>query len=100
MYLKSYKKNNKVIRCFIYTNIHEVSCDIKKLTFLYTKKDNISLNSLIKVSTFLELITGQRSIFIRSKKSLAALKIRRGTPVGAKVTLRKAFLFSFLLQLI
>jgi large subunit ribosomal protein L5 len=100
MYSKIYQKNNKVMRCFIYSNIHEISCNIEKLTFSYTKNNNISLNSLIKVSTFLELITGQRSFLIRSKKSLAALKIRRGVPVGARVTIRKSFLFSFLFKLI
>jgi large subunit ribosomal protein L5 len=94
------KKNQKLIRCFNYSNIHQVNCKIDKLTFLYTKKDNITLKSLIKVSTLLELITGQRSFFIRSKKSIASLKIRRGVPVGAKVTLRKSFMYSFFFKLI
>ncbi len=94
------KKNNKLIKCFVYSNIHEVNCNLDKLTFSYAKKDNISLKTLIKISTLLELITGQRSFFIRSKKSLASLKIRRGVPVGAKVTLRKSFMFSFLFKLI
>lgn len=100
MNLKSYKKKNKLIRCFAYSNVHDVTCNIEKLTFLYVKKDNLSLKALIKVSTFLELITGQRSFFVRSKRSLAALKIRRGVPVGAKVTLRKTSLFLFLFKLI
>lgn len=101
MNLNSYnKKNHKLIRCFAYSNIHEVNCNLEKLTFSYAKKENISLKALIKISTFLELITGQRSFFIRSKKSLAALKIRRGVPLGAKVTLRKSSLFYFLFKVI
>lgn len=96
----NYKKNTKIIRCFAYSNIHEVNSNLEKLTFFYTKKEHISIKSLIKVSTFLELITGQRSFFLRSKKSLASLKIRRGLPIGAKVTLRKSALFSFLYKLI
>lgn len=100
MNFKNNKKNTKLIRCFVYANVHEISCDIEKITVSYVKKDNISLKSLIKVSTFLELITGQRAFFVRSKKSLASLKIRRGVPVGSKVTLRNFKLFSFLFKLI
>jgi large subunit ribosomal protein L5 len=101
MNLKNYKKTNKFMaKCFIYSNIHEISCNLIKLTFLYAQKNNISLKALIKISTMLELITGQRAVLIRSKKSIAALKIRRGVPMGAKVTLRKSFLFFFLNKLI
>lgn len=100
MNLKKHKKNNKLIRCFAYSNIHHISCDIEKISFLYVKKNNFSLKTLIKVSTLLELITGQRSFFLRSKKSLASLKLRKGVPIGAKVTLRKFLLFSFLFKLI
>jgi len=95
-----FKNNKKLVRCFTYSNIHNVPSNINKLTFFYTKKENLSVKSLIKISTLLELVTGRRSFFIRSKKSLAALKIRKGVPVGAKVTLRKEVLSSFLLKLV
>jgi ribosomal protein L5 len=72
MFLNKYKKNNYLFRCFTYSNIHEVSCNLEKLTILHTQKKNVSLKSLIKISTFLELITTQRSFFIRSKKSFAS----------------------------
>jgi large subunit ribosomal protein L5 len=89
-----------ILRNFNYTNIHRISCNLDKLTFFYTKKNNNSLKSLIKISTFLELTTGQRSVFIRSNKSLAAQKLRKGYPIGSKVTLRKSVLKSFLFKLI
>lgn len=100
MDFKNYKKNNKLMRCFNYTNVHEINCKVEKSTFSFVKKENISLKALIKVSTFLELITAQRAFFVRSKKSVASLKIRRGVPVGSKVTLRNTSLFAFLFKLI
>ena len=36
----------------------------------------------------LALITGQRAIVTKAKKSIATFKVREGNPVGAKVTLR------------
>ena len=36
----------------------------------------------------LTIITGQKPILTRAKKSLAAWKLRQGMPIGAKVTLR------------
>jgi large subunit ribosomal protein L5 len=100
MLFKKYKTKNNLIRCFTYSNLHEISCKLEKLTLLYVQKNNISLKALIKISTFLELISSKRSFFIRSKKSFAALKLRKGAPVGAKITLRNQDMFSFLFKLI
>ena len=36
----------------------------------------------------LSLITGQRAIVTKAKKSIATFKVREGNPIGAKVTLR------------
>jgi hypothetical protein len=70
------------------------------MTLFYTIKRDISLKSLIRISAFLELITGQRSFFLRSKKSSIFLKIRKGAPLGVKVTLRNKKLFDFLFRIV
>lgn len=44
----------------------------------------------------LALITGQRAIVTKAKKSIATFKVREGNPVGAKVTLRGERMWSFL----
>ena len=44
----------------------------------------------------LALITGQKPILTRAKKSLAAWKLRQGMPIGAKVTLRGTRMYQFL----
>ena len=36
----------------------------------------------------ISLITGQRPVVTKAKKSIANFKVRQGMPVGAKVTLR------------
>lgn len=44
----------------------------------------------------LTLITGQRVIFTKAKKSISGFKIRQGMLIGAMVTLRKKKMFGFL----
>ncbi|MFM8934918.1 MAG: 50S ribosomal protein L5 [Candidatus Limnocylindrus sp.] len=43
----------------------------------------------------LALITGQRAIVTKAKKSIATFKVRQGNPVGAKVTLRGERMWDF-----
>ncbi|MFP3952632.1 MAG: 50S ribosomal protein L5 [Candidatus Acetothermia bacterium] len=47
----------------------------------------------------LAAITGQRPVLTRAKKSIADFDIRRGVPVGCKVTLRKKRAYVFLNKL-
>ena len=46
------------------------------------------------------LITGQRAISTISKKDVATFKLRKGMPIGAKVTLRGERMYEFLDRLI
>jgi large subunit ribosomal protein L5 len=48
----------------------------------------------------LALITGQKPVLAKAKKSIAAFKLRQGTPVGAAVVLRKEKMYDFLERLI
>ncbi len=44
----------------------------------------------------LAMITGQRPVMTRARKSISNFKIREGMPVGCKVTLRKSRMYEFL----
>jgi large subunit ribosomal protein L5 len=44
----------------------------------------------------LRAITGQKPVVTRSKKAIAAFKLRQNLPIGAMVTLRKAKMWEFL----
>jgi large subunit ribosomal protein L5 len=48
----------------------------------------------------LTAITGQKPLVIKSKKAIANFKLRRGLPIGCKVTLRGARMYEFLDRLI
>ncbi len=48
----------------------------------------------------LTLISGQKPVVTKSKKSIAGFKIRKDVPIGTKVTLRKARMYEFLDRLV
>ncbi len=47
----------------------------------------------------LAVLTGQKPLVTRAKKSVASFKIREGMPIGAKVTLRGQRMYDFLEKL-
>ncbi|MDO4721178.1 MAG: 50S ribosomal protein L5 [Peptostreptococcaceae bacterium] len=61
-------------------------------------KDNAKV--LDSAVSELELITGQKVVVTRSKKSVANFKIREKMPIGAKVTLRGEKMFHFVDKLL
>jgi large subunit ribosomal protein L5 len=48
----------------------------------------------------LTLITGQKPMITRAKKSIAGFRLREGMPIGAKVTLRGERMYQFLDKLV
>lgn len=48
----------------------------------------------------LTMITGQKALATISKKDIAAFKLRKGMPIGAKVTLRGIKMYEFLDRLV
>ena len=58
-----------------------------------TKEDPKALEAAIRD---LQTITGQKPIVTKAKKSIANFKLREGTEIGAKVTLRGDRMWSFL----
>jgi large subunit ribosomal protein L5 len=56
--------------------------------------------ALDHASQDLSTITGQRPVVTRARKSVANFKLRQGNPIGVKVTLRGARMWSFLERLV
>jgi len=52
------------------------------------------------VSKDIEMITGQKSVVTKAKKSVSNFKLRQGMKIGCKVTLRGARMYEFLDRLI
>ena len=48
----------------------------------------------------LTIITGQKAVITRSRKDISNFKLRRGMPIGTKVTLRDVKMYEFLERLI
>ncbi len=48
----------------------------------------------------LGLISGQKAVITKARKSIATFKVREGQPIGCKVTLRKARMYEFVDRLI
>lgn len=61
-------------------------------------KDNSKL--LDAAVSDLTLISGQKAIVTKAKKSVANFKIREGMPLGCKVTLRSAKMYEFVDRLV
>lgn len=60
----------------------------------------VNKNVLEKVQEQLAIITGQKSIITKARKSISAFKIRKGLPIGVKSTLRGDRMIAFLEKLI
>jgi large subunit ribosomal protein L5 len=57
-------------------------------------------NVLEKVQEQITLIAGQKAMITKAKKSVSAFKIRKGLPIGVKVTLRGIRMYEFLEKMI
>ena len=80
---------------FKYTNVMEVP-KLTKVTLnmgLGDAKDNAKLMETAVEE--LALISGQKPVITKAKKSIANFKVRQGMPVGAKVTLRGSSMYEF-----
>nr|YP_009295277.1 ribosomal protein L5 [Dasya binghamiae]AOH77289.1 ribosomal protein L5 [Dasya binghamiae] len=94
------KISPKLFQDFKYQNIHE----IPKLTKIIISRgigEAAQNNKVIDKSIEeIRLITGQKPLITRTKKSIAGFKIRENMPIGLKVTLRKQKMYDFLNKLI
>ena len=88
-----------LMKKFNYKSIMEVP-KLEKIVInigLGDTKDNPK--SLENAINDLSIITGQKPIITKSKKAIAAFKIREGINIGCKVTLRKGKMYDFAYKL-
>jgi large subunit ribosomal protein L5 len=85
---------------FAYGNIMEVP-KVEKVVL------NVGLGEAIQNIKLLDaaqkelgMITGQKAVVTKAKKSIATFKLRQGMPIGCKVTLRGERMYEFLDRLI
>lgn len=96
--LKNFFKNDvrrKIMIDLKYTSIMQVPI-IKKITLNMGIGDSSSDKKILENAfSDLTLISGQKAIITKAKKSIAGFKIRKGYPIGCKVTLRGNRMWSF-----
>ena len=88
-----------MMKKFNYTSVMEVP-KLEKIVInigLGDIKDNPK--SLDNAINDLKIITGQSPIITKSKKAIAAFKLREGVNVGCKVTLRAGKMYDFVYKL-
>lgn len=54
-----------------------------------------NIKTLEAAAAELEMITGQKALVTRAKKSISTFKLRAGMPIGAMVTLRRERMYEF-----
>jgi large subunit ribosomal protein L5 len=89
-----------LIKEFGYKNINQVP-SLKKITINMGLGDAVQDVKIIdKAAEELALITGQKPVVTKARKSIASFKLREGMPIGCAVTLRGAQMYEFLDRLI
>lgn len=83
-----------------FENIMSIPRIVKIVVNVGFGSPNISKKVIESIASDLTLISGQKPIIINAKKSIAGFKIRKGFPIGCKVTLRDNRMYDFLDKLI
>jgi len=85
---------------FSYKNVMQVPRLTKIVVNTSMKEAIQNVKLLDAAATELTLITGQKAIVRRARRSIANFKLREGMPIGAKVTLRGTMMWEFLDRLV
>ena len=85
---------------FGYTNVMQVPKLDKIVVNMGVGEARENEKLLEAAAKDMEIITGQKPVLTRAKKSIANFKIREGMPIGCKVTLRGDRMYEFLDRLV
>lgn len=89
-----------LMKKFSYKNIMQVP-RLEKIVVHVTLGEAIqNIKLLDAAEKQIVLITGQKPVITKAKKALAAFKLKKGMPIGCKVTLRRDRMYEFLDRLI
>tara|TARA_B100000989_G_scaffold295034_1_gene275234 strand:- start:987 stop:1535 length:549 start_codon:yes stop_codon:yes gene_type:complete len=91
---------SKLIEEFQYTNIMAVP-KLEKIVLNVGVGESIQDKKVLDIIVSnMALITGQKPITTKAKKSISNFKLREGMPIGCKVTLRGRIMYEFLDRLV
>ena len=85
---------------FNYSSVMEIP-KIEKIVVNMGVGDSIANSKLLDAAVEdLQIITGQKPLITKAKKSIAVFKLREGMKIGAKVTLRGERMYEFFDKLV
>lgn len=99
---KVYKEEivEKLMKQFSYSTVMQVP-RLVKITINEGVGDGTQDKKVVEeAAEELGLITGQKAVITSSKKDVSNFKLRRGMPIGTKVTLRNVKMYEFLEKLV
>ena len=89
-----------MMREFGYTNVMQVPKLEKAVLNIGLGEAIANAKAIDAAVNDVQLITGQKPIVTRAKRSIAAFKLRTGMPIGVKVTLRGDRMYEFFDRLV
>ena len=90
----------KLMKQFSYTTVMQVP-KLEKITINEGVGDATQDKKIVEeAAEELALITGQKAVITYSRKDISNFKLRKGMPVGTKVTLRGVKMYEFLEKLV
>lgn len=101
--LKEYYKKEiiqKMMKDFSYKNVMQVPALEKIVVHVTMGEATQNIKLLDAAEKELAMITGQKPLVTKSKKAIAGFKLKKGVPLGCKVTLRGKRMYEFLDRLI
>ncbi len=81
---------------FKYSNVMEMPRVEKVVINMGVGEAVVDSKKIDAAAREMTLISGQKPIIIRARKSVATFKLREGMPVGVKVTLRRGRMYEFI----
>ncbi|MDD5423458.1 MAG: 50S ribosomal protein L5 [Candidatus Omnitrophota bacterium] len=91
---------SEMTKIFGYKNLLEVPRLTKIVVNIGLGEATQDIKLLESAQSEIAMITGQKPVVTKAKKAIANFKIRKGSPIGCKVTLRRARMYEFLDRLI
>ena len=100
--LKYYKAHARprLAEQFQWENPHRIPKIVKVVLNVGVGEASKNAKLLTSVVDELGVITGQKAVITRARKSISNFQLREGMPIGASVTLRRSRMYEFLDRLV
>lgn len=82
-----------------YRNVHEVP-RLEKIVVNMGVSASLEKSAIDDAARDLSTITGRKAVINKSRKSVANFKLRKGYPIGCRVTLRRDVMYEFFDRLV